>query len=288
MNLFSSKKVKKQGNTHLQRLASVGMVSTLILAHSLVSALGVSAEVLNRAQGRCKLRLDDYTSFDGYCEMKHKQNNRGEDTVTIELDNNQQYRFSGPNMDSLQVTAWDGVHNVRHEYRDDHEVFDWNTGGQRNRLSVKLDNQYPTDVSHDDDTGEIIGAIAGAGLGLLIGSLIGGGDDSDDDRTSNNSFANNPYAGNSYYDATTSFPCSVGNADKDQLCPAGIKRYGGGRASVVVQFPNNYEVQYDFNDGEITSSFGDDLTWGKQGDTWSIGIDGEVFIDIPEAAVYGG
>ena len=80
----------------------------------------------------------------------------------------------------------------------------------------------------------------------------------------------------------------MGNANKDQLCPAGIKRHGGGRASITALFPNHYEVTYEFDGDDVTSSYSGDLTWGKQGDTWSIGIDGQLFIDIPEAAVYGG
>lgn len=99
---------------------------------------------------------------------------------------------------------------------------------------------------------------------------------------------NNPYKVGDYYNATAYFKCSVGNTNHDKQCPGGIVRKGNGVASVVVQFPNNYEVQYDFKDGNVTTTFDGKLDWGKQGDEWYIGIDNNLFIIIPDAAVYGG
>jgi hypothetical protein len=101
-------------------------------------------------------------------------------------------------------------------------------------------------------------------------------------------FPENPYKVGDYYNATAYFRCSVGNADHDKQCPGGIVRQGNGNASVVVKYPNGYEVQYDFSEGNVTSTFGGNLTWGKSGDQWYIGIDQKLFIIIPDAAVYGG
>ena len=101
----------------------------------------------------------------------------------------------------------------------------------------------------------------------------------------------NPYKVGDYYNATAYFKCSVGEPNHDEQCPGGIVRKGNGVASVVVQFPNNYEVQYDFNKGNVTTTFGGKLDWGKDGDEWYIGItegNDKLFIIIPDAAVYGG
>ena len=98
---------------------------------------------------------------------------------------------------------------------------------------------------------------------------------------------NNPYKIGDYYNATAYFKCSVGNANHSKQCPGGIIRKGNGEASIVVLFPNGYEVQYDFKNGDVTSTFDGDLTWGKDGDEWYIGIDYNLFVVIPEVAVYG-
>lgn len=271
-----------------KHLATAGMVSTMIFSQGLLGIASTSAEVLNRAHGRCKLSSNDSTAFDGHCIIKHKQNNRGDEVVVVRLDNDAKYRFSGPSLEALQVEAWDGIHNVRHRYRENREVFIWDVDGRKNRLSVKVDSVPPANVSHDDSGSKVVGALVGAGVGLLIGSLLSGNEHSSASSSHSQQPQSNPYAKKSYYDATASFRCSVGNASKDQLCPGGIKRHGNGRASITVLFPNDYEVQYDFKGDDVTSSFSGNLTWGKQGDEWSIGIDRQLFIDIPEAAVYGG
>jgi len=268
-------------------IATAGMVSLLLFSQGVVGIASASAKVVNRAQGRCKLSTNDAVAYDGHCVIKHKENNQGDEVVVVKLDNDAKYSFSGPNLDALQVEAWDGIHNVSHRYRENREEFVWDVDGRNNRLSVKTDAVHAANVSHDDDDSgsAVVGTLVGAGLGLLIGSILasGGSDDS-----SNEQAPSNPYAEMDYYDATSSFRCSVGDANKDQLCPAGIKRHGGDRASITVLFPNHHEATYEFNGDDVTSSYSGDLTWGKQGDTWSIGIDGQLFIDIPEAAVQGG
>lgn len=96
------------------------------------------------------------------------------------------------------------------------------------------------------------------------------------------------------YDATTTFRCEVrdpsygGEVTHSQSCPAGILRGDAGSASIRVQLPSGGERVLNFNDGDVTTPNGGDLTWGKSGDEWSIGIDGREFFVIPEAAVYGG
>lgn len=73
----------------------------------------------------------------------------------------------------------------------------------------------------------------------------------------------NPYS-RLGYQATAYFKCSVGNADHDKMCPGGINRQENGQTTIVVLFPNTYEVQYDFKDGNVTTTFEDGkLDWGK-------------------------
>ena len=98
----------------------------------------------------------------------------------------------------------------------------------------------------------------------------------------------NPYNVGDYYNAASYFRCSVGVPNHDRFCPGGIVRKGGGKASIVVKYPNDYEVQYDFKNNDVTSSFSNDLTWGKQEDLWYIGIENELYIIIPDAAIDGG
>lgn len=107
--------------------------------------------------------------------------------------------------------------------------------------------------------------------------------------------AKNPYDGKGFT-ATASFKCSVNNASHNKECPGGIMRKSNNSASITVLFPNKKEVTYNFQNCpydklqncKVTSNAGEKLDWGKQGDEWSIGIGGKLFIVIPDAAIYGG
>jgi len=90
------------------------------------------------------------------------------------------------------------------------------------------------------------------------------------------------------YDATTLLRCSVGEASHDQSCPAGIHRGEGGAASIRVTAADGAERVLNFMGDDVTTPDGGDLTWGKQGGEWYIGIDDREFYVVPEAAVYGG
>ena len=90
------------------------------------------------------------------------------------------------------------------------------------------------------------------------------------------------------YDATTILSCSRGKPSHDHDCPAGILRGDAGSASIRVTGPDGTERVFNFSDGDVTTPDGGELTWGKQGDDWYIGIDDREFYIIPEAAVSGG
>ena len=90
------------------------------------------------------------------------------------------------------------------------------------------------------------------------------------------------------YDATTILPCSLGSPSHDRNCPAGIHRGDRGSASISVQAPNGRERVLNFHDGDVSTPNRGRLTWGKDGDTWFIGIDDREYYVVPEAAIYGG
>lgn len=96
-----------------------------------------------------------------------------------------------------------------------------------------------------------------------------------------------PYTTNQY-DATTALRCSLGSPSHDQFCPAGIHRGARDSASIRVQAPNGRERVLNFEGGEVSTPNRGKLTWGKDGDTWYIGIDEREFYIVPEAAVVGG
>lgn len=152
-------------------LTAFGSAGLAIAINVLPLTQPASAETLARAQGRCKLTTEGYTMFDGYCDVKQKQQG-GTTIFAVNLDDDSSYRFYGPNRQALQVETHDSVHNVRFKEDPDKGVFTWDDDGEENKLSVKLDTKHPAKVSHDS-TGKTIGiAIAGAAVGAFIGSLL--------------------------------------------------------------------------------------------------------------------
>jgi hypothetical protein len=152
-------------------LLSPGMLLVLASAPFQQAAL---AEVLVRAEGRCKLMSGGYEAFNGHCTFKHKASG-GFQSYVVKLDDGTDFVFTGPNTTALQVQTHSGIQNVRHNEKPDHDVFVWNDGEQR-RLSVKLDQARNPDVKFDDSSEKATGAaLAGAGIGALIGALIAGG-----------------------------------------------------------------------------------------------------------------
>ena len=156
------------------RQTSAALGAGLLLAGlSAPFAPAAMAEVLVRAQGRCKLMSGGYEAFNGHCTFKHKKAGNT-DAYVVKLDDGTDFNFSGPGVQALSVQTYAGVRNVKHKAQADHEVFSWNDGEAR-RLSVRLDQVQNPDVRFDDppqkaDTGTLLGAAVGA----LIGGLITG------------------------------------------------------------------------------------------------------------------
>lgn len=131
------------------------------------------AEVLVRAQGRCKLTSGGYVPFNGFCTFKHKQAG-GVDAYVVKLDDGTEFNFSGPNPQALSVQTYAGIRNVRHSAQPDHDVFSWDDGEPR-KLSVRLDRVENPDAGFDTPVQKAdSSALVGAALGALIGGLIGG------------------------------------------------------------------------------------------------------------------
>lgn len=271
-------------NLSKTKAISLSLASFLTLSQGLIFMPATLAEVITRAHGRCLFSTNQTTIFDGHCVIKHKEN-QGDQIVVVELDNESKYRFFGPGLQALQVEAWDGIHNVSYQTNSNAEIFRWNVAGDDNFLSVKADTRHDPNVSHNDSTDEALGTVIGAAVGALIGGLLSGGGNSNNNN--NTTTADNPYT-TQEYDAVAYFKCSLDDPTHDQSCPGGINRGDSGSASIRVMFPNGKERVYNFENNNVTSPNGGQLTWGKQGDEWYIGVDNNEYIIIPDAAVYGG
>ena len=155
-----------------QTSAALG-AGLLLTGLSAPFAPAAMAEVLVRAQGRCKLISGGYPAFNGHCTFKHKKAG-SVDAYVVKLDDGTEFNFSGPNAQALSVQTYDGIRSVSHSGQPDHEVFSWNDGEPR-KLSVRLDRVENPDARFEDspqkaDTGTLLGAAVGA----LIGGLITG------------------------------------------------------------------------------------------------------------------
>ncbi|MCP9799947.1 hypothetical protein KBY67_03995 [Synechococcus sp. RedBA-s] len=133
-----------------------------------------SAETLVRAAGRCKLERAGNLLFNGHCSFKHKAAG-GTDAFVVKLDDGTDFNFSGPSPQALQLQTYDGIVNVRHNAKPDHDLFLWNADGGEHRLSVKLDTAQNPDAQFQDQPQKATSAtLVGVALGGLIGALIGG------------------------------------------------------------------------------------------------------------------
>lgn len=160
-------------NTCVQRAASFAGSSLLLVMASVPFQQAAMAEVLVRAEGRCKLTKGGFDAFNGHCTFKHKSAG-GKDSYVVKLDDGTDFVFSGPNPQALQVETYSGIKNVRHNEKPDHDLFLWNDGEER-RLSVKLDQVMNPDANFDTPSQKATtGSLVGAALGALIGGLIAG------------------------------------------------------------------------------------------------------------------
>ncbi|EDY38927.1 conserved hypothetical protein [Cyanobium sp. PCC 7001] len=152
------------------------MAGSALLLFSAVSAVpsAALAEVLVKAQGRCKLVSGGYEAFNGHCTFKHKQAGNT-DAFVVKLDDGTDFIFRGPSPQALSVQTYRGIVNVKHNTKNDHDVFVWQDGEKR-RLSVKLDHVQNPNARFDDDSSKAnVAAIAGGAAAVaLLGAIIAG------------------------------------------------------------------------------------------------------------------
>ncbi len=161
--------------------------------------------------------------------------------------------------------------------------------GEKYPIECEIKDRHVTSVKYDGPEPEgmttsqklAIGAAAAIAAGLVASEM------SKDGEQSASTSPTGRYT-TAEYDATTSFRCSMNEPNHDKQCPAGIRRGDSGSASIRVTTPVGSERTLNFHGGDVTTPDGGDLTWGKQGDEWYIGIDDREFYIVPEAAVYGG
>lgn len=159
--------------TFVRGAAAYAGSSLLLLMASVPFQQAAMAEVLVRAEGRCKLTKGGFTAFNGHCTFKHKSAG-DRDSYVVKLDDGTDFVFSGPNPQALQVQTYSGIMNVRHNEKPDHDLFLWNDG-EESRLSVKLDQVTNPDANFDSPPQQASSSsLAGAALGALIGGLIAG------------------------------------------------------------------------------------------------------------------
>ena len=65
-------------------------------------------------------------------------------------------------------------------------------------------------------------------------------------------------------------------------------RLGGKEVTVTVRSPRGRERILNFDRRSVSSPNGGNLTWGRDGGDWYIGVDNREFYVVPEAAIYGG
>jgi hypothetical protein len=158
----------------LQRSGAVLGQGLLLLTASAPFHQSAFAETLVRASGRCKLARAGNELFNGHCSFKHKAAG-GTDAFVVKLDDGTDFNFSGPNPQALQLQTYDGIVNVRHNAKPDHDLFLWEADGGSHRLAVKLDTAQNPDVTFEDQPQKASSsALVGAALGGLLGALIAG------------------------------------------------------------------------------------------------------------------
>lgn len=90
------------------------------------------------------------------------------------------------------------------------------------------------------------------------------------------------------YDATTLLRCRTQGQSEYGDCPAGILRMDNGQASIVVQSPRGRQFTINFMTDYVNATKGRQVEANREGDTWTVVVDGEETYQIPLAAIEGG
>lgn len=89
------------------------------------------------------------------------------------------------------------------------------------------------------------------------------------------------------FHATGQVPCALG-AEATKMCPYGVVRSGPGQAEVRVTPPGGLERVLKFSGNSASAPESQSIKASKQGDEWSIEVNGFERYRIPDAVVNGG
>lgn len=94
------------------------------------------------------------------------------------------------------------------------------------------------------------------------------------------------------YDATALLPCKTSGQSDFGTCPAGVARMEDQQASVTVQDPDGQQFTMNFMKDQATGQPYVNATSGeveaqKDGDLWTVTIDGAQVYEVPEVLIVG-
>ncbi len=89
------------------------------------------------------------------------------------------------------------------------------------------------------------------------------------------------------YNATALLRCRASSAPAFGTCPAGVLRMEGGQASVVVQSPGGEQFTINFMTDYVNAT-NRKADARRDGDTWTVTIDGAEVYEVPLAFIEGG
>lgn len=89
------------------------------------------------------------------------------------------------------------------------------------------------------------------------------------------------------YNATALLRCRAAGAAAFGTCPAGVLRMDGGQASVVVQSPGGQQFTINFMTDYVNAT-NRKADARREGDTWTVTIDGAEVYEVPLAFIEGG
>ncbi|MEJ2384609.1 MAG: hypothetical protein P8Y54_09440 [Xanthomonadales bacterium] len=89
------------------------------------------------------------------------------------------------------------------------------------------------------------------------------------------------------FDATTRLRCRAVGESRFGSCPAGVARMDDGQASITIQNPRGEIFTINFMKDYINAT-NREAEATRQGDTWTVTINGEEVYEVPLAAIEGG
>ncbi|MEJ2402285.1 MAG: hypothetical protein P8Y52_12965, partial [Xanthomonadales bacterium] len=89
------------------------------------------------------------------------------------------------------------------------------------------------------------------------------------------------------FDATTRLRCRAVGESRFGSCPAGVARMDDGQASITIQSQRGEIFTINFMKDYVNAT-NREAKATRQGDTWTVTINGEEVYEVPLAAIEGG